>query len=669
MIRFNEKKPLVFTIADRCKTCYTCIRECPAKAISMQNGQANVIPERCIGCGNCVKVCTRKAKDFFNEEDEVLALLDSKVDCIACLAPAFPAEFKEIEDYGLVVGMLKKIGFSKVVEVSFGADLVAEKYRDILLRNEDKKFISSDCPAIVAYIVKYYPHLIDNLAPIASPLMAVVKVIREMYGPDKKVVFIGPCIAKKNESGDPDYVLTFKEIRSMFDKKNISITDVKTLPFDPPHSGRGAIFPVSRGIINTINIQEDPVQESIIVAEGRESFKEAIIEFENGLIKDQNLELLCCDGCIMGPGINEPGRRYENRAFVTRYVNKKLKTVDWDEWNKNMSRFSHIDLSRSFVADSQKVKSPSAEDIEQIYIGMDKTEKQDRLDCHACGYESCEDHAIAVIRGLAEIDMCLPYTLDKLNKMVNELNIKNNKLETVQQALKQSEKLAHLGQLSAGIAHEINNPLGVVIMYTNILLDETNPESENYEDLKLICEQALRCKKIVSGLLNFARKNKVSYEALNIPEFINSCLSAVIIPKNIKAVVNNNLTNPVAAIDEEQMTQAITNIIKNAVESMPEGGNLTIKLENDKDVVQIAISDTGSGIEEKHMEKLFTPFFTTKALGKGTGLGLPTTYGIIKMHKGKIIVNSNADKAKGPTGTSFNITLPQINFNDYDENK
>jgi iron only hydrogenase large subunit-like protein/nitrogen-specific signal transduction histidine kinase len=669
MIRFNEKKPLVFTIADRCKTCYTCIRECPAKAISMQNGQANVIPERCIGCGNCVKVCTRKAKDFYNEEDELLLLINSGVDCIACIAPAFPAEFKEIDDYGLLVGMLKKLGFSKVVEVSFGADLVAEKYRDILLRNENKKFISSDCPAIVSYITKYHPHLANYLAPVISPLMAVVRVIKEMYGFEKKVVFIGPCIAKKNESGDPDLVLTFKEIRNVFEKKNITPENVSSLPFDPPHSGRGAIFPISRGILNTINIQENLVQGNIIVAEGRENFKEAIIEFENGLIKDHNLELLCCEGCIMGPGIATPGRRYENRAYVTRYVKKKLENINWADWNSNMNRFNHLDLSRKFSTDDQRVKTPTLEEIEQIYIGMDKTEKQDRLDCHACGYESCEEHAIAVLRGLAEIDMCLPYTLEKLKKMVNELNVKNNKLETVQQALKQSEKLAHLGQLSAGIAHEINNPLGVVIMYTNILLDETHPESENYTDLKLICDQALRCKNIVSGLLNFARKNKVSYEALNMHEFINTCLNAVIIPSNVKANVINNLVNPVIAIDEEQMTQAMTNIMKNAVESMPDGGTLTISLDNGISEIMVNISDTGTGILDEHMDKLFTPFFTTKGIGQGTGLGLPTTYGIIKMHKGKINVISNADTSKGPTGTTFTITLPQINFNDYDENK
>jgi len=663
MIKFSEKQPLVFTIADRCKTCYTCIRECPAKAISMQNGQANVIVERCIGCGNCVKVCTRKAKSFFNEEQQVLHLLKTKKDCIACVAPAFPAEFKEFEDHRIVVGMLKKLGFDKVVEVSFGADLVAMKYEELLLSDDHKKYISSDCPAIVSYINKYYPQLTRSLAPIVSPLMAIVRVAKELYGKERETVFIGPCVAKKNESDDPDYVLTFQEIRNMFETENIKSEDCEPVEFDPPLGGRGAAFPISRGLINTINIEENLIQGNIIVAEGRENFKEAINEFDNGYIDDHNLELLCCEGCIMGPGMYSEGKRYENRAYITRYVRRKLDNINVQEWENYINRFSSINLDRSFSQDDSRVKAPSEEEIEALYHKMGKHDKQDRLDCHACGYESCREHAIAVLRGLAEIDMCLPYTLDKLNTMVSELNIKNIKLESVQQALKQSEKLAHLGQLAAGIAHEINNPLGVVIMYSNIMLDEINPNDESYEDLKLITEQAMRCKNIVSGLLNFARKNKVKFTSVNIADFINNCLKAVIIPTNIEVEQKCYLSNFSTSIDEEQMTQAITNVLKNAIEAMPDGGKLNIELSNEKENIKIIIKDTGTGITDEHKDKLFTPFFTTKEFGKGTGLGLPTSYGIIKMHKGKINVDSNSNPKKGKTGTKFTIILPQLNEN------
>ena len=114
-------------------------------------------------------------------------------------------------------------------------------------------------------------------------------------------------------------------------------------------------------------------------------------------------------------------------------------------------------------------------------------------------------------------------------------------------------------------------------------------------------------------------------------------------------------------IDSEQMLQAFTNIEKNAVEAMPDGGLLEFFVTGNAKEVEIKIKDSGCGIEAENMDKLFTPFFTTKEIGKGTGLGLPLVYGIIKMHKGKIAVESNTDKEKAPTGTTFKITLPRIN--------
>jgi signal transduction histidine kinase len=255
--------------------------------------------------------------------------------------------------------------------------------------------------------------------------------------------------------------------------------------------------------------------------------------------------------------------------------------------------------------------------------------------------------------------MCLPYAIEKLHNSVEELNESNEKLATTQQALKHSEKLASMGQLSAGIAHELNNPLGVITMYSNILKDETPKDSELYQDLTLIVEQTERCKNIVGGLLNFARKNQVRHSEVNLADFIRKSMESII--NNGKVAVNfeDRTTNPVAMIDPEQMIQVLTNLEKNAVEAMPDGGDLIILLEEKNENMKISISDTGTGIKPEHMDKLFTPFFTTKEVGKGTGLGLPLVYGIVKMHKGKIRVKSNHDPAKGPTGTTFIIELPR----------
>jgi signal transduction histidine kinase len=290
---------------------------------------------------------------------------------------------------------------------------------------------------------------------------------------------------------------------------------------------------------------------------------------------------------------------------------------------------------------------------------MGKITIKDQLDCGACGYESCIEHAIAIKKGLAEVEMCLPYTIEKLHKSVQDLALSNEKLSSMRQALKQSEKLAHMGQLSAGIAHEINNPLGVVIMYSNILLEESPADAPVREDLKLIVEQAARCKKIVGGLLNFARKNQVNYQLINIRELAEHSLEGVIVPENVRVTVSDKTTSPDAMLDNEQMMQVLTNLIKNSIDAMPDGGSIEIILEDTLGDVTMTVKDSGMGIKEEDKSKIFEPFFTTKGIGQGTGLGLATAYGIVKMHKGQISVDSNTDASKGPTGTSFKIILPR----------
>lgn len=649
---------LVYTIKELCRTCYTCVRECPAKAIRIVGGQAEVIDERCIACGNCTKVCSQGAKVFLNTTDRVAKLLGSDPKVAAIIAPSFPAEFSDIPDHRVLNGMIKELGFKFIAEVSFGADLVADRYKK-LVSEEKNYYISSDCPSIVNYIKYYHPDLVDNLAPVVSPMVAMSRVMRSKYGDDTKIVFIGPCIAKKAESTEIDEAITFTELRDMLADKGITIDNTKPVDFDQPVGGRGAIFPVARGLLQTAKISDNAITGNIIAAEGRIDFQGALKEFEAGLIKNQHMELLCCEGCIMGPGLSKNGKQYNRRSLVSSYANSKMQHIDTDKWQKSFDEFAGLDLSIRHRAEDQRIETLTEDNVNEILVRMGKKTKKDQLDCGACGYESCVEHAIAIKKGLAEVEMCLPYTIEKLHKSVKDLALSNEKLSSMKQALKQSEKLAHMGQLSAGIAHELNNPLGVVIMYSNILLDEAREGDPVREDLQLIVDQAGRCKKIVAGLLNFARKNQVNHQMVSLKDLVDHSLESLIIPSKIKLNVDDKTTNPSAMLDLEQMMQVLTNLIKNAFDAMPGGGTVNIKLEDTLSDVIIIISDTGTGIKEEDRAKIFEPFFTTKSIGKGTGLGLATAYGIVKMHKGQITVDSNNNASKGPTGTSFKIVLPR----------
>jgi iron only hydrogenase large subunit-like protein len=266
---------LVYTIKELCRTCYTCVRECPAKAIRIVGGQAEVIDDRCIACGNCTKVCSQGAKVFLNTTDRVARLLEGNTKVAAIVAPSFPAEFSDLPDHLVLTGMIRSLGFEYVAEVSFGADLVADRYKKLVSENKNF-YISSDCPSIVNYVKFYHPALVDNLAPVVSPMVAMSRVIREKYGMDTRIVFIGPCIAKKAESNEIDEAITFTELREMFADKGITTESSKPMDFDQPTGGRGAIFPVARGLLQTAKISDNAITGNIIAAEGRIDFQGAL---------------------------------------------------------------------------------------------------------------------------------------------------------------------------------------------------------------------------------------------------------------------------------------------------------------------------------------------------------------------------------------------------------
>jgi signal transduction histidine kinase len=256
--------------------------------------------------------------------------------------------------------------------------------------------------------------------------------------------------------------------------------------------------------------------------------------------------------------------------------------------------------------------------------------------------------------------MCLPHTIEQLRTIVRELDLSNKQLADTQQTLIQSEKLASMGQLAAGVAHEVNNPLGIVLMYAHLLLDEFPADSKHVADLEAIVEQADRCKRIVANLLNFARQNRVVLVPADLTDLVNTCAKALPPPEGVEQTIVHEMSDPLVEMDRDQVAQVLTNLISNAYAAMETTpGTLRLRTFETGRRVGFSVSDTGVGIPEENRHKIFEPFFTTKQMGRGTGLGLAVSYGIVKMHSGDICVESNADPAAGPTGTTITVKLPR----------
>ncbi|HAE40973.1 MAG TPA: hypothetical protein DCG57_20420 [Candidatus Riflebacteria bacterium] len=249
-------------------------------------------------------------------------------------------------------------------------------------------------------------------------------------------------------------------------------------------------------------------------------------------------------------------------------------------------------------------------------------------------------------------------TIERLQGYLEAIKSRDKELASTRDALKQSEKLATMGQLSAGIAHEVNNPLGVVLMYSHILLEESEPSSRMYKDLETIATQASRCKTILSGLLNFARKNQIHKITVRLGGFVESIRKNLMMPKTVNFLVSCTNPDEDVSIDEGQMTQVFVNLLNNSIDAVKSTGEISFSAAIAENTICFKVEDNGSGISEDSQKRLFEPFFSTKEMGKGTGLGLAICYGIVKMHNGSITVESNSDKSKGKTFTRFLVVLP-----------
>jgi signal transduction histidine kinase/iron only hydrogenase large subunit-like protein len=655
---------IVSTIPEKCRRCYTCVRECPAKAIKVEKGQATVLDDRCIACGNCVKVCAQQAKRIEDGTAAVAALLRGGAPVVACLAPSFPAAFHPVAP-GRVIAAVRRLGFHQVWPVAFGAELVSRAYLRLFERTQrtGRCVITTPCPAIVEYVEKFLPSLHGALAPIVSPMVAAARAVRRRLGPEVRVVFIGPCVAKKREAEDAAVradvaaVLTFKELNRLFEDAALDLAALPESDFDGPPSVLGGAYPISGGLLRSSGLSADILEKDIVVTEGKNRVLDALRELEAGQSRARLLDVLFCEGCIDGPKMLGDLSVFARREIIADFVKRQARAAPADH-EARLAEFADLDLGRSFEPEPVTLPVVPEEQIARALAQMRKTAPGDQLNCGACGYATCRDKAVAVCQGLAEPEMCLPYLIEELQATCASLASSNQALAAAQQRLVQTERLASMGQLSAGIAHEINNPLGTVLIYSHMLLRQLEQAHPLRGDLQMIVDEATRCKTIVRGLLDFARQSRVDKAPTDLARLLRDVAAVTAARASAAgARVEVDLPDslPEVWLDATQIKQLLVNLADNALDAVGAGGviRLAARTRADGRAVTLTVTDNGCGIPAENLPKLFDPFFTTKEMGQGTGLGLAIAYGIVKMHHGDITVDSEPGR-----GTTFTVVLP-----------
>ena len=401
----NNQHP-VYTLINECHDCYRCVRDCPVKAIKIENNHASVIPEKCISCGTCVKVCPANAKCVRGDLEKVKNLLIAQKDVYVSLAPSWRSVFENSAQK--MIAILKKLGFKEVSETAIGAQEVSIHDAKVLNEMDKGLLISSACPVIVDYVRLYKPEYAKYITPVGSPAKTHARMLKNLYGNDIAVVFIGPCIGKKNEADEEDGLidvsLTFEELKMWIADEIGDISEIKKeshFEFVPYSAHEGTLYPINGGMNETIKKIGVKPQVQLMEICTIPAFERALENLNpDKLMVPVFVEALACEsGCITGPCIAS------NNASISSISDVMYKVKVRDEIPKEPQTVVECNYAPKGVVESKY----SLEEIQKTLKKIGKHTAEDELNCGGCGYSSCRELAVALLDGVAEPSMCISY--------------------------------------------------------------------------------------------------------------------------------------------------------------------------------------------------------------------------------------------------------------------
>lgn len=402
-----------------CDECFKCLRVCPTKAIHFTAERREINNYMCIKCGLCLRTCHSGALSIRSDLYKVKAAQKKGSRLIASVAPSFAGAFPA-ESPTQFVAALKALGFNQVIETAVAAEIISCDYEEKLGVHTHKNAITSCCPSANYFIESAYPELIPLLLTTVSPMVAHGKMLKEKFGENACIVFIGPCLAKKAEAEEftdaIDAVLTFREIETWLEAEKIDLNALDPMPFDEPATSRGRAYPLGSALQSHDLCGPLHKEYRYYRAEGTESCMEVLEALKKGTLSNRCVELNICRGsCVNGPDMPMNDlNMFERRAFVEKHIQSSAGINNPIDSIKLFSKKDlQVNLERSFKKRGISIAKPSQSEIKRELLKIGKYTEKDQLNCGACGYATCVDKAMAAINGLADINMCLPFLRHK----------------------------------------------------------------------------------------------------------------------------------------------------------------------------------------------------------------------------------------------------------------
>lgn len=452
--KLTELPESVGVDSDKCINCHACISVCPVKYCNDGSGEyVSVNPYMCISCGNCIEKCTHKARYWIDDFDILLEDLAAGHKIIAIVAPSIAANFPST--YLHINGWLKSIGVKEVFDVSFGAELTVKSYVEYLKNNTAKKtIIAQPCPAIVTYIEMYLPELLQYLAPIDSPMLHTMKMIKKYYPQfsDYKIAAISPCLAKKREfyeTGLGNFNIGFKSIHNYIEKNNICLTDYTAENYANPPAERAVNFSTPGGLLKTAERWIPGISELSRKIEGPKNIylylENLSVSIENGTAP-MFIDCLNCDkGCNGGPltitekiplddiesAINKRSQEsiysyLSSRSNDKLAYHKSLDDILSEFWNSNLYTRYYNNLSIN-----NRIIVPTDDELKKIYKLMRKNSDSDFYNCSSCGYGTCEYMAVAIYNGLNRPENCHFFLAEEAKIKTSQISENEKRLRTI----------------------------------------------------------------------------------------------------------------------------------------------------------------------------------------------------------------------------------------------